>query len=105
MDRLANYAWPGNVRELENVVERALILSPGPVLQAEETLDAATSRRADRLAEVEREHILHVLKRCEWRVDGAGNAAAILGLDPSTLRSRMQKLGINRPVPRAGARR
>jgi hypothetical protein len=59
MDRLVNYAWPGNVRELENVVERALILSPGPVLQVEVTLDVATSRRADRLAEVEREHILH----------------------------------------------
>jgi transcriptional regulator with GAF, ATPase, and Fis domain len=54
---------------------------------------------------VEREHILHVLKRCQWRVDGAGNAAATLGLNPSTLRSRMQKLGITRPTRPAGGRR
>jgi transcriptional regulator with GAF, ATPase, and Fis domain len=105
MERLVSYAWPGNVRELENVVERALILSKGPLLQVEETLDAAGTRRADRLDEVEREHILHVLKRCEWRVDGAGNAAATLGLNPSTLRSRMQKLGITRLAGRAGFRR
>jgi len=104
MDRLVSYAWPGNVRELQNVVERALILSPGPVLQVEEKLDAAGPRRADRLDEVEREHILRVLKRCEWRVDGAGNAAATLGLNPSTLRSRMQKLGITRPAHRGGSR-
>jgi transcriptional regulator with GAF, ATPase, and Fis domain len=105
MDRLVSYAWPGNVRELVNVVERALILSPGPVLQVEDTLDATGPRRSDRLDEVEREHILHVLRRCEWRVDGAGNAAAMLGLNPSTLRSRMQKLGITRPTGRARARR
>ncbi len=104
MDRLVGYGWPGNVRELENVVERALILSPGPVLQVEETLDPAGPRRADRLDEVEREHIVHVLKRCEWRVNGAGNAAALLGLNPSTLRSRMQKLGIARPARQARAR-
>ena len=99
MDRLVSYPWPGNVRELQNVVERALILSPGPVLQVEETLDTAGPRRADRLDEVEREHILHVLKRCDWRVDGPENAAATLGLNASTLRSRMQKLGIGRPEP------
>jgi transcriptional regulator with GAF, ATPase, and Fis domain len=104
MDRLVSYAWPGNVRELGNVVERALILSAGPALQVEETLGAAGPRRADRLDEVEREHILHVLKRCEWRVQGAGNAAAMLGLNPSTLRSRMQKLGIARPPRPARAR-
>jgi transcriptional regulator with GAF, ATPase, and Fis domain len=105
MDRLVGYAWPGNVRELGNVVERALILSPGAVLQVEEMLDGAGRRRADRLEEVEREHILHVLERCGWRVDGAGNAAAALGLNPSTLRSRMLKLGIARPTRRAAARR
>jgi len=92
------------VRELANVVARALILSPGPMLQVEEMLDAVGPRRPDRLDEVEREHILHMLKRCEWRVDGAGKAAATLGLNPSTLRSRMQKLGIARPARRAGAR-
>jgi formate hydrogenlyase transcriptional activator len=101
MARLVSYAWPGNVRELENVIERALILSPGPVLQVEETVDAAGSRRADRLDEVERDHILHVLTRCEWRVNGDGNTAEVLGLNPSTLRSRMKKLGITRPTRRA----
>jgi DNA-binding NtrC family response regulator len=106
MDRLVAYGWPGNVRELENVVERALILSPGSVLQVEETLAAGGGAgRPDRLDEVEREHILHVLKRCEWRVNGVGNAAAVLGLNPSTLRSRIGKLGITRPTRRAGARR
>jgi transcriptional regulator with GAF, ATPase, and Fis domain len=101
---LVGCGWPGHVRELANVVARALILSPGPMLQVEEMLDAVP-RRPDRLDEVEREHILHMLKRCEWRVDGAGNAAATPGLNPSTLRSRMQKLGIARPARRAGARR
>ena len=105
MDRLVGYAWPGNVRELENVIERALILSPGPVLQVEDVLDAAARGPADRLDDVEREHILHILKRCEWRLDGAGNAAATLGLNPSTLRSRMRKLGITRPARRPGLRR
>jgi transcriptional regulator with GAF, ATPase, and Fis domain len=100
MDRLVGYAWPGNVRELENVIERALILSPGRALQVDDTLDAAP-RRADRLDDVEREHIVDILKRCEWRVDGPGNAAATLGMNPSTLRSRMRKLGITRPPRRA----
>jgi transcriptional regulator with GAF, ATPase, and Fis domain len=105
MDRLVSYGWPGNVRELENIVERALILSPGHVLQVEETLDGAGPRRTERLEDVERDHIVHVLERCDWRVNGAGNAAAILGLNPSTLRSRIQKLGITRPAGRAGLRR
>jgi len=97
MDALVNYGWPGNVRELENVIERALILSPGSTLQLEEPLAAAKRPRADRLDEIEREHILHVLARCGWRIDGEANAAAMLGLQPSTLRSRLHKLGIKRP--------
>ena len=97
MDALVSYAWPGNVRELENVIGRALILSPGSTLRMEEPLAAAARPRADRLTEVEREHILRVVERCGWRINGKGNAAMILGLEPSTLRSRMQKLGIRRP--------
>jgi len=85
------------VRELENVIERALILSTGPTLQVEEPLAAATHPVADRLETVERQHILRVLDRCDWRIHGEANAAALLGLRPSTLRSRMQKLGIRRP--------
>ena len=98
MDTLMRYAWPGNVRELENLIERALILSPGSALRLDEPLAAPTRRAPDRLDEIEREHILRILERCGWRINGDGNAAAVLGLEPSTLRSRMQKLGIRRPA-------
>jgi transcriptional regulator with GAF, ATPase, and Fis domain len=98
MDRLMHYGWPGNVRELQNVIERALILSPGPTLQLEELPGAPTPPTPDRLDEIEREHILRILERCDWRINGEGNAAAVLGLEPSTLRSRMQKLGLRRPT-------
>jgi len=102
MDALVGYAWPGNVRELENVIERALILSTGPVLRVDEAL-GMSGRRAggDRLDHIEREHIVRVLDRCGWRIDGRGHAAEALGLHPNTLRSRMQKLGIRRPARRA----
>jgi formate hydrogenlyase transcriptional activator len=98
MDALVHYDWPGNVRELQNVIERALILSPGSALRLAEPLATRTRPTPDRLDEVEREHILRVLVRCGWRINGEGNAAAVLGLEPSTLRSRMQKLGIRRPA-------
>jgi transcriptional regulator of acetoin/glycerol metabolism len=98
MDALRRYDWPGNVRELQNVVERALILSPGAALRLEEPLATQTRRAPDRLDQNEREHILRILERCRWRINGEGNAAAVLGLEPSTLRSRMQKLGIRRPA-------
>jgi len=97
MDALMHYGWPGNVRELQNVIERALILSPGSALRLAEPLATSTRRTPDRLEEVEREHILRILDRCSWRINGERNAAAVLGLEPSTLRSRMQKLGIRRP--------
>jgi transcriptional regulator with GAF, ATPase, and Fis domain len=103
MEALAAYAWPGNVRELENVIERALILSPGSTLRLEETWGAETRGAAsqpspDRLDEVERAHIRRVLEACAWKIDGKGHAAAKLGLNPSTLRSRMAKLGLRRPA-------
>ena len=100
MRALCNYAWPGNIRELGNVIERALILSPGVELQ----LDTAFANRAtktvpaERMEDAERAHLLQVLERCEWRINGAGNAAARLGMAPSTLRSRLQKLGLERPT-------
>jgi len=96
---LTRYAWPGNIRELANVVERALILSTGPVL----SIDAAFSGRAkqaeatERIDEVERAHFVRVLERCQWRISGAGNAAELLGMNPSTLRSRLKKLRVERP--------
>jgi transcriptional regulator with GAF, ATPase, and Fis domain len=108
MQALTAYDWPGNVRELENVVERALVLSHGSTLQVEDPggatrpaadAPAAPAARGSLLAldDVEREHIRSVLERCGWRVNGAGNAAEVLGLHPNTLRFRMKKLGVSRP--------
>jgi formate hydrogenlyase transcriptional activator len=100
MRGLQSYAWPGNVRELANVVERALILSSGPVLCLEQAFEAAprVAEPADRLDEVERAHVLRTLERTHWRINGPGNAAEVLGLHPNTLRSRMKRLGIARPA-------
>jgi transcriptional regulator with GAF, ATPase, and Fis domain len=100
MQALTRYAWPGNVRELGNVIERALILTTGPVLQLDNAF-AGRSPRAqpgDRLDDVERVHFVRVLERCRWRITGAGNAAEILDMKPSTLRSRLKKLGVARPT-------
>jgi PAS domain S-box-containing protein len=110
MQTLQNYYWPGNVRELANVVERALINTNGTVLQLADKLESDLPVRANgngnghdkpvsRLEDVEREHILAVLDGCEWRIEGTSGAAEMLGLNSSTLRSRMQKLGIKRPRP------
>ena len=103
MAALTAYAWPGNVRELENVIERALILSPGSTLHLEEPWGAKPRRAGgppslERLDEVERAHIRRVLEACAWKIEGPGHAAAKLGLNPGTLRSRMTKLGIRRPA-------
>jgi len=100
--RLMDYAWPGNVRELENVIERAAILSPGPVVEVEplgaggEAPPAGAGDGASTLEEVERNHILRVLESTGGVIAGSRGAAAILGLKPSTLRSRMEKLGVTR---------
>jgi len=98
MQRLQNYQWPGNVRELRNVIERAMILSSSRDLEA--VLPASPKSPANekslQLKDVEKTHILRVLDETEWRVRGDQGAAAILGLKPSTLESRMNKLGIKR---------
>ena len=105
MDALVRYPWPGNVRELQNVIERAVILSPGPSLQvplsdlqaaAEEALAPAAA--AVTLADAEREHILGALRETGWVVGGPKGAAARLGMKRSTLQKKMQKLGISRPA-------
>jgi formate hydrogenlyase transcriptional activator len=104
MEALIHYRWPGNIRELENTIERAVILSPGPVLQL--SLRDLKSRLApgqntDRhqtLEEVERNHILKTLKDTSWVLAGAAGAAARLGLNRSTLYFRMKRLGIVRSV-------
>jgi PAS domain S-box-containing protein len=102
MERLLAYPWPGNVRELENILERAVILARGPLLEIdpgvlpEPPQPAAPPRRAS-LEAVEREHILDVLRQTDGVIAGPRGAARILGLHANTLRSRMKKLGIQRP--------
>ena len=102
MSRLMAYSWPGNIRELENVIERAVILCKGPSLEIEDDLLPSLNlpdqeeKQPVILEEVERKHILKILEKTRWVVDGQKGAAKILKLHPSTLRSRMQKLGIHR---------
>ena len=125
MQQLASYSWPGNVRELQNVIERAVILSPGNTLVLAEKLRAPVSTAGNTrtevvqqqsrnlehqvpspvanpdgssLEDVERRHIESVLARTNWMIEGERGAAKMLNLNPSTLRSRMQKLNIKRPV-------
>ncbi|MGH9885085.1 MAG: sigma-54 interaction domain-containing protein, partial [bacterium] len=102
MRRLASYAWPGNIRELQNVIERAVVLSNGPLLEialdfAPAPSGAAPDDGADSLEEVERRHIEAVLRRANWTIEGERGAAKILNLNPSTLRSRMANLNLKRP--------
>ena len=100
MTTLQDYPWPGNVRELESVLERAVILCPGPVLQLADKLDISSppmSSAIRTLEEVERNQILKILSETRWRIEGKDGAAEILGLHPSTLRARMHKLEIVRP--------
>jgi formate hydrogenlyase transcriptional activator len=120
MSALARYPWPGNIRELQNVIERAVILTTGPVLAVRSddlrsanhtsaslpgAADASPAAPAgnirEALEESERQQILAALEKSSWTVAGPEGAAARLGLKRSTLQSRMQKLGIR--VSRAGA--
>lgn len=118
MERLTNYAWHGNVRELQNVIERAVILSPGPTLLLDRDLVSGSPSRSDireieahgqgtqpgsaefpklaTLADVERSHILATLQQTGGVIEGPKGAAKILNLHPNTLRHRIQKLGITR---------
>jgi transcriptional regulator with GAF, ATPase, and Fis domain len=100
MRDLQRYAWPGNVRELRNVVERAVILAAGPHLAiAVPTPSLRLPKEAMTLAALEVEHIRRVLEGTGWRVRGPGGAADRLGLKPTTLESRMARLGIARGKP------
>jgi formate hydrogenlyase transcriptional activator len=103
MDALTQYEWPGNIRELENIIERAVILSPGSVLRApiRDLHTRITPRhnheRSETLEEVERKHIVMTLKQTRWVLSGPRGAATRLGLNRATLYFRMKKLGIVRP--------
>jgi formate hydrogenlyase transcriptional activator len=118
MDALSNYSWPGNIRELENLLERAVLLSPGKELRVPlselKSATLAASAGADSsssftsltspaspistLEEAERQHILRALKQTQWRIAGPKGAAVLLGMKRTTLQARMRKLGIRRPV-------
>ncbi len=100
--RLFDYAWPGNVRELENVIERAMILSTGPELKVSKALLQAPKGQekpsgSRTLKDAEKSQIIDALELAGWRISGPSGASVRLGLNPSTLRSRMKKLGITRP--------
>jgi len=100
MTDLQNYNWPGNIRELENVLERAVIHSSGPKLRlADELKKTSTKFNTNRktMETVERDHIVQVLEQTRWNVSGKNGASEILGLNRSTLRARMRKLGIQKP--------
>jgi formate hydrogenlyase transcriptional activator len=121
MEALTHYSWPGNVRELENLIERAVLLSPGKELRvplselksaalaATTGVDSSASSTSftsaasltspiSTLEEAERQHILRALKQTQWRIAGPRGAANILGMKRTTLQARMRKLGIRRPV-------
>jgi transcriptional regulator with GAF, ATPase, and Fis domain len=98
IEALQQYAWPGNIRQLKNVVENAMILCKGKTLHlAPPADDSAKVQKALKLEDVERNHIKEVLKKTSWRVSGKNGAAELLGLKPTTLESRMKKIGITRP--------
>lgn len=99
MQTLVQYSWPGNIRELQHLIERAVILTSGPVLEIGDWFTEpshAPLAPVATLEEVERVHILRALEQTGWRVSGAKGAARLLGLPPTTLEARMKKLGIAR---------
>jgi DNA-binding NtrC family response regulator len=99
--RAAAYDWAGNVRELENVIERALIMSGGALLDGGDVFTPVNrpesiSSTAETLEAMERAYIVRVLEATGWQIEGDAGAARILGLNPSTLRGRLRKLNIRR---------
>ena len=112
LDDLTRYAWPGNVRELQNLIERAMILSRSGALEFDlpATGDALSSQPSEpelaervltekEIRQLERDNIVHALEQAGWQVSGTNGAAALLGVNRSTLASRMRTLGIRKPAP------
>jgi formate hydrogenlyase transcriptional activator len=100
MDTLVRYPWPGNARELENLIERAVILSRGPVLRIPEgqlAIHPGAVSAATTLEAAERAHILRILAQTRWVIAGPNGAASRLGMKRTTLQSKLKKLGIYRP--------
>lgn len=97
VEALQAYPWPGNVRELRNIIERAMIITKGPVLYLDlPRITKSEANESGTLDEAEKRHIIEVLNTTGWQVSGKDGAARILGINPKTLGSRMQKLGIQR---------
>lgn len=105
MERLMNYSWPGNVRELQNLIDRAAILTTGGIVEIEEAFFPKTPpppipsapQLPPTLHQLEQDHIVAMLNKAGWRIYGPDGAAARLGLNPETLRSRIRKLGLKKP--------
>lgn len=104
-DILVQYHWPGNIRELENTIQRNVVIAKGNVIDSIEMpnpkITTATQNENDRfktMIENERDHILAVLERCNWKISGKGGAAEILDINVNTLNSRMKKLGIEKGI-------
>jgi DNA-binding NtrC family response regulator len=104
MRQLTAYHWPGNIRELENILARAVVLCPGDILETPldlagsvPSVPAAATAAPGSLEEAERRHVEDALRSTAWVVEGAQGAAAVLKMNPSTLRSLMKRLGIQRP--------
>jgi len=99
---MVNYEWPGNIRELENLMARSVLLTNGPVIDLLKLPNQSKSSPASpqtaikTMVELERDHILSTLESCNWKIHGYGGAAELLDLHPSTLNSRMKKLGIEK---------
>jgi len=100
LERLMAYDWPGNVRELQNVIERAVVLAQEPTTEISEPMfdmnQGLENPDSEILEDIERTHILRVLENANWVIQGEQGAAQVLGLNPSTLRFRMKKLGIKK---------
>ncbi len=100
MDSLIQYRWPGNIRELQNVIERAVVIAQGPVVQVDDSMlmtrDAVEATTIDTLENHERHHIMRALNETNWVIHGKKGAAELLGINPSTLRSRMEKFGVKK---------
>lgn len=105
---MLNYDWPGNIRELENLMARSVLLTNGPIVNSlrlpgqSKAAPASSQGRIKTMTENERDHILSALERCSWKIYGQGGAADLLELNPSTLNSRMKKLGIEKKYSGSG---
>ena len=107
MSALQSYRWPGNIRELANVIERAVLNTPGATLRVADNHDVSQPGQPPAVAsksliEIERTHIMKILETTNWKIEGHEGAARVLGLNASTLRTRLNKLGIRRPNNRPG---